>query len=52
MGTLHDKIVIANHRLAAGMSGSVDHYIFANNVVIANNQLGFFTGKLEVLRQC
>ena len=51
MGTLHDKIVIAQHRAAACMSGSVDDHIFANDVVIADNQLGFFACKLKVLRQ-
>jgi len=51
MRALHNEIIVANHRLPTLMCGAVNHDIFAENIVIANNQLGFLTNKLEVLGQ-
>ena len=48
----HQEIVVADNGLASGMGGSVDDYVFADGIAIADHQFGRFARKVEVLWQC
>ena len=51
VGPLHQHVLVADDGLSAGVGGTVDDHIFADNVTIADNTLRLLATELEVLRQ-
>ena len=48
--TVHQVVFIADAGAAAFIRSAADHYIFANVIVVADNQLALITFVMEVLR--
>ena len=51
MRTFHQDIVIANHGLTASMRGTVDDHILADDIIVTDDTLGFFSAEVEILWQ-
>ena len=51
VGTLHEHVLVADDGLAAGMCGTVDDNVFADDVAIADDALRLLATELEVLWQ-
>ena len=49
---IHKEVLISNFCSIACKGGTADHYIFTDMIVVTNNQIGFFSRVVEVLRFC
>ena len=49
VNALHKEVVRPNDSLAATMGGTIDYYVFTNDVVVAKYALAFFAYKTEIL---
>ena len=52
MNTFHKEVVIANDGLPANMRSTVNHHVFTNDIIVADNQLTLLTTEFKVLRGC
>ena len=51
VGAFHEEIVVADDGLPTGVGGAVDDDVLANDVIVADDELGLLTTEVEVLRQ-
>ena len=49
VAALHKEVVVAYDRLSTFVSCAVDDYVFTNDVVVANDELGFSSIVIKVL---
>ena len=52
VSTFHEHVVVAQHGLAATMGGTVNDYVLADDVVVADDTFRLLATELKVLGQC